>query len=350
MVIQCLRTRKFQENHCPLLLGFAFTFALLSSTSAWDQGSPIVIKFSHVVTANTPKGLAADYFAKRAAELTGGRVKVQVFPNSSLYKDKEEMEALQVGEVQMLAPSLAKFGPLGVKEFEVFDLPYIFDGQNEARLITHGRVGKELLSKLEPRGIKGLAFWENGFKQFSANTPIRSAADMRGKRFRIQSSRVLEEQMRVVGAIPLPMAFSEVYQALLTGVVDGQENPISNFYTQKMHDVQKHLTISDHGYLGYAVIANKRFWESLPNEVRVQLEVAVKDATHYANSIAAQKNEDDLKGVIASGKTQVYRMSPAEKKAMKKAFLPAHANMEGRIGKDLIQRVYRETSFDPRRF
>lgn len=326
------------------LLGLGFA---LGCAGVQAQGKPIVIKFSHVVAPNTPKGLAADYFAKRAGELTGGRVKVEVYPNSVLYKDKEEMEALQIGAVQMLAPSLAKFSQLGVKEFEVFDLPYIFDGQQEARLITNGKVGKDLLARLEPKGITGLAFWENGFKQFSANTPIHSAADLRGRKFRIQSSRVLEEQMRVVGALPFPLAFSEVYQALLTGVVEGQENPISNFYTQKMYEVQKHLTLSDHGYLGYALITNSKFWDSLPGDVRLQLDLAVKDATDYANAIAAQKNEDDLKAVIATGRTTVYRMTPAEKLAMKKAFLPAHKNMESRIGKDILNRVYKATRFNP---
>jgi len=204
---------------------------VFSATANAQQ--PIVIKFSHVVAADTPKGKAAEMFAKEVAEATKGKVKVEVYANSTLYKDKEEMEALQLGAVQMLAPSLAKFGPLGVKEFEAFDLPYIFDGYDALRKVTLGPVGAQLLAKLEPRGIKGLAYWDNGFKSFSANTPIRTPADMKGKKFRIQSSKVLEEQMRTLGALPQVMAFSEVYQALQTGVVDGTENPISNLYTQK---------------------------------------------------------------------------------------------------------------------
>jgi C4-dicarboxylate-binding protein DctP len=221
---------------------------------------PIVIKFSHVVATDTPKGLAAEFFAKRAAELTKGKVKVEVYANSTLYKDKEEMEALQLGAVQMLAPSLAKFGPLGVKEFELFDLPYIFDNYAELHKVTKGPLGQSLLKKLEPKGVTGVAFWDNGFKSFSANTPINVPADLKGKKMRIQSSKVLEEQMRTLGSLPQVMAFSEVYQALQTGVVDGTENPISNLYTQKMHEVQKHLALTEHGYLGYAVIVNKKFW------------------------------------------------------------------------------------------
>ena len=198
---------------------------------------PVVIKFSHVVAHDTPKGLAAEFFAKRAAELTKGKVKVEVYANSTLYKDKEELEALQLGAVQMLAPSLAKFGPLGVKEFELFDLPYIFDNYAELHKVSQGPIGASLLKKLEPKGVVGLAYWDNGFKSFSANTPIMMPEDLKGKKMRIQSSKVLEAQMRALKAIPQVMAFSEVYQALQTGVVDGTENPISNLYTQKMFEV-----------------------------------------------------------------------------------------------------------------
>ncbi len=316
------------------------------SATAFAQ-SPIIIKFSHVVAQDTPKGLAANFFAKKADELTKGKVKVEVYANSTLYKDKEEMEALQLGAVQMLAPSLAKFGPLGVKEFEVFDLPYIFDDYNELHKVTQGAVGQQLLSKLEPKGIRGLAYWDNGFKSFSANTPIKMPADLKGKKMRIQSSKVLEEQMRTLGALPQVMAFSEVYQALQTGVVDGTENPISNLYTQKMHEVQKHLTLTDHGYLGYAVIVNKKFWDGLPADVRGQLEAAMKESTAYANKIAKEQNDKDLEAVKASGKTAVHAPSKEERMAFKKALVPVHQKMESRIGKEIIQSVYKETGFDP---
>jgi C4-dicarboxylate-binding protein DctP len=308
---------------------------------------PIVIKFSHVVATDTPKGLAAEFFAKRAAELTKGKVKVEVYANSTLYKDKEEMEALQLGAVQMLAPSLAKFGPLGVKEFELFDLPYIFDNYAELHKVTKGPLGQSLLKKLEPKGVTGVAFWDNGFKSFSANTPINVPADLKGKKMRIQSSKVLEEQMRTLGSLPQVMAFSEVYQALQTGVVDGTENPISNLYTQKMHEVQKHLALTEHGYLGYAVIVNKKFWDGLPADVRAQLETAMKEATDYANKIAKEQNDKDLEAVKKSGKTQVKNLSADERMAFKKALVPVHAKMESRIGKDLLQAVYKETGFDP---
>jgi C4-dicarboxylate-binding protein DctP len=328
------------------LVGAALAVVALGATVAQAQ-APIVIKFSHVVAADTPKGKASEFFAKRAAELTKGKVKVEVYANSALYKDKEELEALQIGAVQMLAPSLAKFGPLGVKEFEAFDFPFIFDDTADLHKITQGAVGASLLIKLEPRGIKGLAFWDNGFKSFSANTPIKSAADMKGKKFRIQSSKVLEEEIRSVGGIPQVMAFSEVYQALQTGVVDGTENPISNFYTQKMHEVQKHLSITNHGYLGYAVIANKKFWDGLPPDVHGQLEQAMKEATVYANKIAQEENDAALEGVKKSGKTTVYVLTKDERLALKKAMAPVHTKMTDRVGKEMLQTIYKETGFDP---
>ena len=307
----------------------------------------IVIKFSHVVAADTPKGKAAEYFKKLAEERTKGKVKVQVYPNSQLYKDKEELEALQLGAVQMLAPSLAKFGPLGVKEFEVFDLPFIFNGYDDLHKVTTGAVGKQLLAKLEPKGIRGLAFWDNGFKSFSANSPIKTPADLKGKKMRIQSSKVLEEQMRSVGSMPQVMAFSEVYQALQTGVVDGTENPISNLYTQKMHEVQKHLTLTDHGYLGYAVIVNKKFWDGLPADIRKQLDDAMEQSTRYANQIAKVENDSSLDAVKKSGKTTVYVPTKEERLAFKKAMVPVHQKMESRVGKETIQAVYRDIGFKP---
>lgn len=317
----------------------------LSSVVAHAAGE-IVIKFSHVVAVDTPKGKAAEYFKKLAEERTKGKVKVQVYPNSQLYKDKEELEALQLGAVQMLAPSLAKFGPLGVKEFEVFDLPYIFDDYKELHKVTQGPIGQQLLGKLDSKGIKGLAFWDNGFKQFSANKPLKNPADFKGMKLRIQSSKVLEEEVRSLGAIPQVMAFSEVYQALQTGVVDGTENPVSNFYTQKMHEVQKHMSLTNHGYLGYAVIVNKKFWDGLPADVRTALDGAMKDATAYANQIAEKENAGDLEKVKASGKTTIYTPTPAEKAALKQALTPVHAKMAGRIGQDVIDAIYKETGFN----
>jgi C4-dicarboxylate-binding protein DctP len=317
--------------------------AIVVSTSALAQ-SPIVIKFSHVVANDTPKGKAALRFKELAEKATNGRVKIEIYPNSTLYKDKEEMEALQLGAVQMLAPSLAKFAPLGVKEFELFDLPYIFPGRDVLDDVTQGAIGKELFKKLEPKGITGLAYWDNGFKVMSANKPLHLPADFKGLKMRIQSSKVLDAQMRVLGANPQVLAFSEVYQALQTGVVDGTENPPSNLYTQKMYEVQKYVVMSNHGYLGYAVIVNKKFWDGLPADIRKQLDAAMKETTRYANTIAQQENDNAMEAIRKSGKTTVYNLSDKERTEWRKALLPVQKQMESRIGKDLIAAINQESA------
>ncbi len=321
--------------------------ALALPLTAMAESAPIVIKFSHVVATETPKGQAALRFKQLAEEATKGRVKVEVYPNSSLYKDGEELEALQLGAVQMLAPSLAKFGPLGAKEFVVFDLPFIFDGYNELHKVTQGPVGQKLLRKLEPKGILGLAYWDNGFKVMSANKPLRTPDDFRGLKMRIQSSKVLDSEMRSVKAIPQVMSFSEVYQALQTGVVDGTENPPSNLYTQKMHEVQKYVTLSNHGYLGYAVIVNKKFWAGLPADIRGQLEGAMKAATEFANSVAQKDNEDALVAVKKSGRSELIMLTPEQRLAWKMAMDKAHKEQMNRIGADLVREVYKETGYNP---
>ena len=306
--------------------------------------APIVIKFSHVVATDTPKGQAAERFKQLAEKATNGKVKVELYPNSQLYKDKEELEALQLGAVQMLAPSLAKFGPLGVKEFEAFDLPYIFPTKTALYNVTEGEIGKSLLKKLEPKGITGLAYWDNGFKVMSANKPLHTPADFKGLKMRIQSSKVLDAQMRALGANPQVLAFSEVYQALQTGVVDGTENPPSNMYTQKMHEVQKHVTVSNHGYLGYAVIVNKKFWDGLPPDIRTQLEKAMREATTFEKAIAQRDNDQALEAIKKAGKTQIYTLTVQEQAEWRKALAPVQKAMEGRIGKDLISAINKESA------
>ena len=317
----------------------AAALAMTTTLPALAQ-EPIVIKFSHVVAPDTPKGKGAQKFKELAEQYTEGKVKVEVYPNSQLYKDKEELEALQLGAVQMLAPSLAKFGPLGVQQFELFDLPMLFANRDELRKITDGDVGKGLLAKLEDKGIKGLAYWDNGFKIMSANSPVIVPDDFLGLKMRIQSSKILEAQMEALGAVPQVMAFSEVYQALQTGVVDGTENPPSNMYTQKMNEVQKHATVSRHGYLGYAVIVNKQFWDGLPDDVRANLEKAMAESTEYANGIAEEENDKSLQAMKDAGTTEFHDMTEEERAEWYEVLKPVHEKMADRIGPELIQQAY----------
>jgi C4-dicarboxylate-binding protein DctP len=242
----------------------------------------------------------------------------------------------------MLAPSLAKFGPLGVKEFEVFDLPYIIPDKAALARVTKGKVAKELFAKLAPKGIEGLAYWDNGFKIMTANKPLHHVADFHGLKMRIQSSKVLEAEMRALGAVPQAMAFSEVYQAMSTGVVDGAENPPSNVFTQKMHEVQKHGTISNHGYVGYAVIVNKKFWDALPEDIRTQLQKAMDEATDYANGIAQEENDDAIAAMKKAGTTTFYELTADEKAEWMKAMQPVADEVASRIGKDLIAEFRKE--------
>jgi C4-dicarboxylate-binding protein DctP len=350
------RSMRFAKNHMAKnhmakitggtmrqLILAAISVAALALAGPAAAQSPIVIKFSHVVASNTPKGAAAEKFKELAEKYTDGKVKVEIYPNSTLYKDKEELEALQLGAVQMLAPSNSKFGPIGVREFEVFDLPYILPDLPTLRKVTDGPLGAKLLKLLQPKGMTGLAYWDNGFKQMTANKKLISPDDYKGLKFRVQSSKVLEAQFRALGAIPQVMAFSEVYQALQTGVVDGQENTASNIYTQKMHEVQKYLTMTNHGYIGYVVVVNKKFWDGLPADIRGQLEKAMKEATAFGNGQSAKENEEALEAIKKAGKTEIDTLTPAQDAAMRKAMEPVYKDVATRVGQPLIDEFVKET-------
>ncbi|NUU02270.1 DctP family TRAP transporter solute-binding subunit [Herbaspirillum robiniae] len=328
-------------------LGALALFAQLAAGPAHAQQAPIVIKFSHVVAANTSKGKTADYFKKIVEERTQGRVKVEVYANSQLYKDKEELEALQMGSVQMLAPTFGKFGPIGVREFEVFDLPYLFDNMEQAQKVTQGPIGARMLKLLDSKGITGLAMLDSGFLDWTSNKPIVKPADIKGMKIRIQSSKVIDARTRAVGALPQVMAFAEVYQGLQTGVVDGQENPPSIVSTSKFYEVQKYLTVSEHGYHGYVLIANKRFWDSLPPDIRPLMDQAVKDATTYFNSNSKKENDDALEEIRQTGKTKILTMTAQDKDAWRKAQAPVYHDMEKRVGKELMMEIFNTTGRDP---
>ena len=318
-----------------LLLGAA-VFALSTLAGPAAAQSPIVIKFSHVVANDTPKGKGSLKFKELAEKYTNGKVKVEVYPNSSLFKDKEEIEALQLGSVQMLAPSTAKFAPLGVKEFEALDLPWLFKDEDQYTKIMKGEVGKWLFKKLEAKGVSGLAYWDNGFHMVSANRPLINPTDFQGLKIRISGSKVADQYFRNLGAIPQIMAFSEVYQALQTGVVDGCENTPSNYLTQKFHEVQKHITVANHAHLQYAVIVNTKFWNGLPPDIRKQLDKAMEEATDYTNSIAVKENEDAMAELKKSGKTTFHVLNDAQKKAWKEAMAPTYKWAKGRVGQEVL--------------
>jgi C4-dicarboxylate-binding protein DctP len=299
------------------------------------SAAPIVIKYSHVVADATPKGQAAIKFKELAEKKLPGKVEVQVFPNSQLFGDGKEMEALVLGDVQIIAPSLAKFGKYTPK-LQVFDLPFLFDDIEAVDRFQAGPKGQELLNSMTKKGIKGLGYLHNGMKQLSANKPLRTPADGKGLKFRIQASDVLEAQFKAIGGNPQKLAFAEVYQALQTGVVDGTENPWSNIYTKKFHEVQKYIMESNHGVLDYMVIANAAWWDGLPADVRKGLEEAMTESIRHGNKVAYDEEIVFRKKVIDDKRAEVLPLGKAELAQWREAMQPVWKKFESDIGKDVI--------------
>ncbi|MFD2724116.1 TRAP transporter substrate-binding protein [Ignatzschineria indica] len=297
---------------------------------------PIVIKFSHVVADTTPKGQGALLFKKLAEERLPGQVQVEVYPNSSLYGDGQEMDALLVGDVHILAPSLAKFEHFQ-KKIQLFDLPFLFDNMEALDRFQQSEAGQSLLTSMEDKGITGLGYWHNGLKQLSANKALHVPRDARGLKFRVQNSAVLDEQFKALRANPRKMAFAEMYQGLQTGVVNGAENPYTNIYSQKIHEVQSHITESNHGVLDYMLITNTDFWNGLPENVRNELTDIIAEVTVEVNNQAAALNERDKQSIIDAGTTEIIYLTPEQREAWRDAVRPVWEKFQGQVGADLIE-------------
>ena len=308
------------------------TLALLTGIAHGET----VIKFSHVVAENTPKGQGALMFKKLAEERLPGKVKVEVFPNSQLFGDGKEMEALLLNDVQLIAPSLSKFDRY-TNQIQVFDLPFLFDDIAAVHRFHNSATGKSILNSLTKKGLTGLAYWDNGMKQFSAKKPLRLPADAKGLKFRIQASDILEAQFKAVGGIPQKLAFAEVYQALETGVVDGAENPWSNAYSQKFFEVQPYFTESNHGYLGYMVVTNAKFWSDLPADVRETLEKILAEVTVEVNKSSTALNDGDRQKIKDSGKTEILPFTAEQRTAWQAAMKPVYDKFTDKIGKDIVE-------------
>ena len=292
----------------------------------------LTIRLSHVVAEDTPKGLAANRFQALVQERSGGRIAVAVYPDARLYGDHDEMQALQLGAVEMLAPSLSKFGRIGFPEFELFDLPYLFPDMSVVRRITQGALGQRMLDRLARQRLIGLGFMDNGFKHMSANRPLLEPAHFVGLRMRIQASRVIAAQMRALGAKPVTLSFSETRQALVMHVVDGTENPISNFWTQAMYQAQTDLSLTQHAYLGYAFVVNQRFWESMPAPDRTLVSNALREALDFGNQIADTQNDKALAALREVGGTRIHVPTASQIALMRKAVEPVHLGLARRIG------------------
>ena len=316
----------------------AITFIAVTSLFGFSASAqtPIVIKLSHVVAENTPKGLASLKFKELAEKKLPGKVQVQVFPNSQLFGDAKELEALLLNDVQIINPSLSKFDRY-TKKIQVFDLPFIFKDAKAAADFQKSKDGQDLLKSMEDKGLIGLAYWHNGMKHFSANKEFRVPNDIKGLKFRIQASDVYESFMKALGANGQKMAFAEVYQALQTGVVDAQENTYSNMYSQKFHEVQKTIVETNHGILDYMVVVNAKWWNGLPADIKKGLSEALAEATIYNNKIGQEKNDEAKKAIMDSGKAKVVKLTDAQLAEWKKAVAPVYAQFEKDIGADLIK-------------
>jgi C4-dicarboxylate-binding protein DctP len=318
------------------ILATALAVGALALPFAAAAQAPIIIKFSHVVAEQTPKGQGALKFKELAEKKLPGKVQVQVFPSSQLFGDAKELEALLLGDVQFIAPSLSKFDRY-TKKIQVFDLPFLFDDIAAVDRFQSGAQGKALLESIKSRGLLGLGYWHNGMKQLSTNKDkLMRPEDVKGLKFRIQASDVLEAQFRGLAANPQKMAFSEVYQALQIGVVDGQENTWSNIYSQKFHEVQKTIAETNHGVIDYMVVTNTKWWDGLPPDVRKGLTEAMAEATTYANKLAADINEGDRKKIAEAGKAKIQKLSKEDVAAWRKTMEPVWKKFEGDIGRDLI--------------
>ncbi|AMB84708.1 C4-dicarboxylate ABC transporter [Pseudomonas agarici] len=311
-----------------------FCAATLVVTGLVQAADPIVIKFAHVVAENTPKGQGALLFKKLVEERLPGRVKVEVYPNSSLFGDGKEMEALLLGDVQMLAPSLAKFEQY-TKQVQIYDLPFLF---NDLAAVDRFQAaqGKALLTSMTDKGILGLAYWHNGLKQLSANKALRVPGDARGLKFRVQASSVLEEQFKAIRANPRKMSFAEVYQGLQTGTVNGTENTWSNYESQKVNEVQKYFTASNHGLIDYMVITNSKFWSGLPADIRSELEKTMAEVSIEVNKQAEALNQTAKQKIIDAKTSELIELTPQERTQWREAMKPVWKKFEGEIGADLI--------------
>ena len=302
--------------------------------AACEDGE-IVIKFSHVTnTDKHPKGIAAALLEQRVNDEMNGKACMEVFPSSQLYNDDQVLEAMLAGDVQLAAPSLSKFEKF-TKKFRLFDLPFLFDDIDAVERFQNSEDGQKLKDAMKRRGLQGLAFWHNGMKQISANKPLLTPADAEGLKFRVQASDVLVAQMEALKANPQKMAFSEVYGALQTGVVDGQENTWSNIYGQKFFEVQDGISESNHGIIDYLVVTSTEWWDGLPDDVRDQLATIVAEVTATRNAESTRVNEEAKAAVVAAGGT-VRALTDEQRAAWVETMKPVWAQFEDDIGADLI--------------
>ncbi len=323
-----------------LLLGLMF-FMVSAIVSAQTT---TVIKFSLVAESDTPKGKAAQRFKELVEQASQRRMRVDVYPNNLLYKEADELEALQLGAIQMLAPTLSRLSQFGLQEFEVFDLPFLFRDRADVARVTEGPIGKALLKKVESKGMVGLGYWDNGFKVMTGNRPLRMPSDFTGMKMRIYPSRVLDKQMDLLGAQPQIIDAQQIYLAMKARLIDGSEGIPLSIQTRRLYEVQSHLTISNHGYMGSAVVVNKKFWDGLPSASRAIIERALREATAYGNDLAEQENAAALALLKKNPALKVHVLTPVESQAWREALQPVRSDFESRLGRAIVSAVTSEVN------
>jgi len=312
----------------------ALSLSASAAFAACDDGE-IVVKFSHVTnTDRHPKGIAASLLAERVNEEMNGTMCMEVFPQSSLYNDDQVLEAMLQGDVQLAAPSLSKFEAF-TRQFRIFDLPFMFTNIEAVDAFQSSDTGQAMMDSMQRRGLQGLGYWHNGMKQMSANVPLELPLDADGLKFRVQASDVLVAQMEAMGASPQPMAFSEVYGALQTGVVDGQENTWSNVWGQKFFEVQDGITETNHGIIDYLVVTSVDFLDSLEPDVRDQFLTILGEVTETRNAEAFAVNEEARQSIIDAGGV-IRQLSDDQRSAWVETMRPVWDQFVDDVGQENI--------------
>lgn len=286
--------------------------------NAADDGETYVIKFAHVVNASTAKGKAAEKFGELIEERTNGQITVEVYPDSQLGSDREIQEQIQSGIVQMNAPFTGVL-PSFLKDYEVFDLPFLFDDKEHAFNATNGKLGELLGERIADQGFRVLGFWDGGFKHLTnSKHKIETPDDVAGLKLRTSQSPLLISQFEALKASGVSIDFSELYTALQTQTVDGQENPLANIVSQKFYEVQDYITLSGHGYMGYVLMIGEDFYSSLPSDLQTAIDEVSVEVSEWQWQQAAA-DEEEYMDVLEESGIEITELTDEQKAAFKDA-------------------------------